>query len=320
MTTWVFNSIDHEEFDLEPHSLTFVGDLRRVVKGKEQSFKRKITYQIVGTDYQLRRAKKGKGIVWYPHNLKQEITELDFATVLEDLLLGSRLGFLQEKFDPKFLSALQEAPFCSYCNSEVVRAIRRGDTKLRFATHTLDFFTLVEDKLVCQVCMRQKSSVPARIKKEKEAELRSLGLFTPRTPKKRSNYLGSFTNLEIVPFLGVNFPKKELEVNGKKYLVFTNSIRLLTLANSQDCACCGLKGVEWRITMHLHKGKEEYQGPHLNLFSECGTMLTCDHVTPKSKGGENSLDNTQTLCTKCNKVKSDKIINLAQLKKLRGLK
>ena len=42
-------------------------------------------------------------------------------------------------------------------------------------------------------------------------------------------------------------------------------------------------------------------------------MLTCDHIKPKSKGGTNSEENLQTLCTTCNAVKSDKEISLRTL-------
>jgi 5-methylcytosine-specific restriction protein A len=33
--------------------------------------------------------------------------------------------------------------------------------------------------------------------------------------------------------------------------------------------------------------------------------LECDHIIPLHRGGEDSIDNTQTLCVKCHKIKSD---------------
>lgn len=42
---------------------------------------------------------------------------------------------------------------------------------------------------------------------------------------------------------------------------------------------------------------------------EPNLLLEIDHIIPVSKGGETSEDNLQTLCWKCNRAKSDKIIN-----------
>jgi len=50
---------------------------------------------------------------------------------------------------------------------------------------------------------------------------------------------------------------------------------------------------------------------HLNLYSvnEHGEemLMTMDHCHPKSKGGLNSLSNTQTACSRCNFIKADNI-------------
>ena len=48
---------------------------------------------------------------------------------------------------------------------------------------------------------------------------------------------------------------------------------------------------------------------------KCGTVrdLTIDHITPLAKGGDNDLNNLQTLCFKCNSSKSDTIADYREV-------
>ena len=63
------------------------------------------------------------------------------------------------------------------------------------------------------------------------------------------------------------------------------------------------------------------------MFSEDGTMMTKDHIIPKSKGGPDCIDNFQTMCEECNKKKKDDMpdvipdvpINIRR-KEIRGIK
>ena len=46
-----------------------------------------------------------------------------------------------------------------------------------------------------------------------------------------------------------------------------------------------------------------------STYAEPNLLLEIDHIIPVSKGGRTVEDNLQTLCWKCNRSKSNKIIN-----------
>ena len=73
------------------------------------------------------------------------------------------------------------------------------------------------------------------------------------------------------------------------------------------------KKVKQKVVQYLGKvdiGKIDYIK---SLGKECKFCpskenLTIDHIIPLSKGGTNNPDNLQTLCSSCNKKKSNKVI------------
>ena len=46
----------------------------------------------------------------------------------------------------------------------------------------------------------------------------------------------------------------------------------------------------------------------VSLYDEPHLLLEIDHIVPVSKGGLTTLDNLQTLCWKCNRTKSNKLL------------
>ncbi|MDB0602341.1 HNH endonuclease signature motif containing protein [Tenacibaculum maritimum] len=44
--------------------------------------------------------------------------------------------------------------------------------------------------------------------------------------------------------------------------------------------------------------------------------LTFDHINPTSKGGKDDNNNGQILCSRCNSIKSNKLISIKKLRKL----
>ena len=79
-------------------------------------------------------------------------------------------------------------------------------------------------------------------------------------------------------------------------------------AKGVTCVECGLVGNMVAIEKNKIQKTSKY---HLNLYhvSENGTetMMTIDHIMPKSKGGSNDLSNLQTMCCYCNSAKGNTI-------------
>jgi|AntRauTorckE6833_2_1112554.scaffolds.fasta_scaffold00137_40 hypothetical protein len=79
--------------------------------------------------------------------------------------------------------------------------------------------------------------------------------------------------------------------------------------NSLECSCCGVKGLFFCLEK-AKRGLYKYRQPHFNLYGLVAEnepiMMTIDHITPKSLGGSNDVDNLHTMCEKCNFKKGNK--------------
>jgi hypothetical protein len=110
-------------------------------------------------------------------------------------------------------------------------------------------------------------------------------------------------------------PKIHSKKKPRQKAVFLNeevgvdSMRLNTFRRSPKCAGCGLKPRFFAV----EKTMGENDKYHLNLYGIDDTgdevLMTVDHVIPKSKGGKNSMTNTQTMCYPCNARKKDKHVD-----------
>lgn len=111
-------------------------------------------------------------------------------------------------------------------------------------------------------------------------------------------------------------PNKEVFiVDGRRIKVHMDSIRYHVFARSRTCACCDRVGTRMMLDVH----GQIYSRAHFNLYAEVNDkliLMTKDHIIPRSKGGNDNLDNLQTLCTKCNNRKNDKIVNINTLREL----
>jgi 5-methylcytosine-specific restriction endonuclease McrA len=99
--------------------------------------------------------------------------------------------------------------------------------------------------------------------------------------------------------------KRAKKINIGPVSVNCASIRLQTFKKDTVCVSCGIQGEFFWLERN---GNPQY---HLNLYglNEYGheVLMTKDHIIPKSKGGSNGLHNMQTMCTKCNLKKADKL-------------
>ena len=77
------------------------------------------------------------------------------------------------------------------------------------------------------------------------------------------------------------------------------------------CMGCGIKGEYF--AMERICGEQHI---HFNLYSidEHGdeVLMTKDHILPKALGGENTIDNYQTMCVNCNASKGARMLSLMQ--------
>ena len=110
------------------------------------------------------------------------------------------------------------------------------------------------------------------------------------------NLLGEDTLKET----GELIKSDSIEFNG--YQIYKDSWRYRTFYhNGLKCACCG----RIRTYFKLKADSKNIERAHFNLFSEDGTLMTKDHIIPRSKGGPDCIENFQTMCEECNKKKRD---------------
>lgn len=95
--------------------------------------------------------------------------------------------------------------------------------------------------------------------------------------------------------------------------LYPADIRYLSFMRSGlECRICGVIGQYfWMEINRKATPKEKAFGYHINLYGidDYGReiMMTRDHKFPKSRGGADTLQNSQTLCERCNQKKGNKI-------------
>lgn len=97
----------------------------------------------------------------------------------------------------------------------------------------------------------------------------------------------------------------DIEVDG--YKVHPISLRYMTFhQKGTKCVYCGKEGAYFQLDADRNGANAEFRR-HFNLYADDGTLMTKDHIIPKSKGGSNMVSNMQTMCEPCNKAKGNRM-------------
>ena len=111
---------------------------------------------------------------------------------------------------------------------------------------------------------------------------------------------------EVLPAIGSGRKLFVGLIDGVEIHVNTSSVRLRTFKKNLTCVDCGISGLHFWA--ECNPGCFNYP---LNLYgiNEAGDeiLMTKDHIIPRSKNGKDTIDNMQTMCTKCNDKKGNTI-------------
>lgn len=129
--------------------------------------------------------------------------------------------------------------------------------------------------------------------------------------------LGESSLDEVFPFITEQSSKKEYVFGGDAYQVKMNVDRYHVFKANSKCVACGLRGTKMYLECHVAD-----KTPHFNLYGEENGKLilfTKDHIKAKAFGGEDVLENYQTMCATCNSIKAHSNLSIENVKKLRDL-
>ena len=156
----------------------------------------------------------------------------------------------------------------------------------------------------------------------------------------KMHILAEYSFDEIAPLIGMG--DHDFIINDVSYTVRMNSTRLRCFKRSRKCSHCWRVGFKFRLEVELNEwiGPSDrlsnsslygacyvencqrcrpiYRSvgrPHFNLYAPYvrgmyafnWTLMTQDHILPKSRGGTNDMTNLQTMCCHCNQRKGSGI-------------
>lgn len=98
--------------------------------------------------------------------------------------------------------------------------------------------------------------------------------------------------------------RRTMYVNGKPLTIKMGSLRLQCFRANRACAACGIPISHASLNGDRVRGPEQ---PHINMWAADGRLMTRDHIVPVSRGGANTLENSQTMCEVCNTLKGNQM-------------
>ncbi len=135
--------------------------------------------------------------------------------------------------------------------------------------------------------------------------------------RKKIVHLGTFSTEEVFPYITTEESKREYLVGNTSYQVRMNSDRYHVFKDNPYCVACGIQGKH--MILDMNPGDSS---PHFNLYAEDDgrmALMTKDHILAKSKGGQDVLENFQTMCHSCNNLKANYDLTNSQVNELRNL-
>lgn len=107
---------------------------------------------------------------------------------------------------------------------------------------------------------------------------------------------------QVVQEFNFNIPEMLLNyMDHKRLKVFLH--KGLACVNP-ECDREGTRLVMW-YDYNRPKNQPPWKGLHIDILAG-DTLMTVDHILPKSKGGRDTLENLNPMCSPCNSSKKDK--------------
>ena len=128
--------------------------------------------------------------------------------------------------------------------------------------------------------------------------------------------LHKFKLSEVLPHIGKVEHKFWIpEKNRLVSVRHLSNTRMNLIARTQQCAACLITGNHfWLETSGCFPIHFNLYAPNIHGYP---TLMTMDHILPKSKGGKATPDNVQLLCERCNRGKKNLMITAEDILRMR---